>query len=143
MGSRQIVRFAVVGLVSNALLFGLYLLLTNAGLSYVPAMTAVYAIGIAQTFVANRSWTFGHADRLGSPFVRYVVTYALGYLLNLALLTTLVGGLHLPHAWVQGALIFVVAAFVFVLQKHWVFRVAAPAPRRVAEPRQSPPSRRA
>jgi len=136
MESHQIARFAVVGFVSNVLLFGLYLLLTNAGLSHAPSMTAVYVIGIAQTFVANRNWTFGHAGRLGSPLVRYVVTYALGYLLNLALLMTLVDGLHLPHAWVQGVLIFVVAAFVFVLQKHWVFR-------RAAEPRQSPPSRQA
>ena len=140
MVSRQVVRFTVVGLVSNALLFGLYLLLNSAGLTHVTSMTAVYAIGVAQTFLVNRSWTFGHAGRLGGPFVRYIVTYALGYLLNLGLLTTLVDGLHLPHAWVQGALIFVVAAFVFVLQKHWVFRLAAPAATPRGRHRQSPSS---
>lgn len=128
MHHRQVVRFAIVGLLSNAVLFAMYLALTSAGLSHVPAMTLVYAIGVTQTFVANRNWTFGHAGSLRGPFARYVVTYLLGYLLNLLLLTALVDVMRLPHAWVQGALIFVVAAFVFVLQKHWVFAVAGPAP---------------
>jgi putative flippase GtrA len=108
-------------------LFGLYLLLTSTGLSHVPGMTLVYAVGVAQTFVANRSWTFGHTGAPGAPFARYVATYGLGYLVNLALLTLLVDVAGLPHAWVQGALIFVVAALVFVLQKYWVFRIPTPA----------------
>ena len=122
MVSRAFLRFAIVGLASNAVLFALYVVLTSAGMPHVPAMTLVYVLGVLQTFAANRHWTFGHTGAVGAPLLRYALAYVLGYLLNLTLMLMLVDAMHLPHAWVQGALILVVAVFLFLLQKHWVFR---------------------
>jgi putative flippase GtrA len=119
---RQIVRFAAVGLVSNGILFAFYLALTSAGLTPAMAMSLAYAAGVLQTFVFNRSWTFGHRGATGAPFARYVITYAMGYLGNLLLLLFLVDRMGLPHQWVQAVVILCVAIFVFTLQKHWVFR---------------------
>jgi putative flippase GtrA len=119
---RQIIRFAAVGLVSNGILFVLYLGLTRAGLTPAIAMSLAYAAGVLQTFVFNRSWTFGHRGAAGAPFARYVVTYVLGYVGNLILLLLLVDRMGLPHQSVQAAAIVCVAIFVFTLQKHWVFR---------------------
>lgn len=119
---RQIMRFTVVGLVSNGVLFMLYLALVRAGLSPVGAMSIAYALGVAQTFAFNRRWTFSHAGPRLAPLARYLVTYALGYVINLVILALLVGRLGWAHQWVQAAAILVVAVLVFALQKHWVFR---------------------
>jgi putative flippase GtrA len=131
--STQLLRYAAVGLASNAALFGLYLVLTGAGLAPTVAMSLAYAAGVAQTFFFNRAWTFGHGGAAGSAFARYVATYGIGYLVNLLALQALVEGLGLPHRWVQGTLILCVALLVFTLQKLWVFR-PVPAAREVQRP---------
>lgn len=118
----QLVRFGIVGLVSNGLLFVFYLALTHAGMGPKLAMTIAYVTGLAQTFVFNRRWTFEHRGAASAALVRYVATYGVGYVLNLIALTLLVDRAGLPHAPVQGATILCVAAQVFLMQKFWVFR---------------------
>lgn len=121
----QFARFAAVGLVSNALLYLAYLGLTRLGATPMAAMSLVYAVGVAQTFFANRSWTFQHrADPYGA-FGRYVTTYAVGYVVNVLLLLLLVDRMGFAHQWVQALAIIIIAVLVFTLQKTWVFRRTA------------------
>lgn len=124
----QAVRFALVGLTSNALGFCWYLMLTWLGMGPKAAMTVLFLIGTLQTFIFNKRWSFqyGGTDKL--VLVRYVSAYGLGYLLNLAMLIVLVDYGNYPHAPVQAAMIVVVAAMMFLLQKFWVF-ASPPAPR--------------
>jgi putative flippase GtrA len=119
---RQLVRFGIVGLVSNGLLFLLYLAMTHGGIGPKLAMTIAYATGLAQTFFFNRRWTFEHRGGAGAALVRYVATYGVGYALNLAALALLVDRAGLPHAPVQGVMILCIAVQVFLMQKFWVFR---------------------
>lgn len=118
---RQFIRYVIVGLGSNVFLYLAYLLLTSLGLGPKRAMTLLYAVGVLQTFLLNRRWTFDDKNEIHGTFFRYIITYALGYLFNLGLLYILVDEVGLPHQIVQGVLIFVVAIFLFLLQKYWVF----------------------
>ena len=122
----EFVRFATVGVASNAVLFLLYLLMTRLGVGHKLAATLAYALGVLQTFVFNRSWSFGHGGAAGPALVRYIVAYGLGYLLNMAALLLLVDRGGLPHEWVQGAVIIALAVLLFLLQKFWVFRDTVP-----------------
>ena len=118
----QAFRYTVVGLVSNAILYLGYLGLTWAGMGHKLAMSLLYAVGVLQTFVFNKRWSFKHDGATRTALVRYVTAYACGYLLNLVVLMTLVDGLGLPHQWVQGAMICFLAGMLFLLQRHWIFR---------------------
>lgn len=119
---RQFVRFATVGVVSNALLYVAYLLLTVLlGLEHKLAMTLVYVSGVVLSFVVNRSWSFGHVGMAHKAFLRYVVVNVIGYLLNLALLLVAVDRLNLPHEGVQAVAIVLVAVCTFLLYRYWVF----------------------
>lgn len=119
---RQFVRFATVGVISNALLYMAYLLLTLfLGLEHKLAMTLVYVAGVILSFVVNRSWSFGHSGVAHAAFVRYVVANVIGYLLNLALLMLAVDRLNLPHEGVQAVAIVLVAVCTFLLHRYWVF----------------------
>ncbi|MBU1664471.1 MAG: GtrA family protein [Gammaproteobacteria bacterium] len=120
----QMLRFAVVGLASNAVLYMVYLGMTAVALGPKLAMSLVYAIGVAQTFLFNKRWTFNHAGRHDTAFIRYVTVYAGGYLINLLVLVWLVDSLGYPHQIVQGLMILVLAGCFFVLQKIWVFKVS-------------------
>lgn len=121
----QLSRYALVGLASNLVGYLLYLLITQAGMGHKSAMTLLYAVGVAQTFYFNRVWSFGHDGRVLTSFVRYISAYALGYVFNLAMLLLLVDLWGWPHQWVQGAMTFVLAGMLFLMQRYWVF--AAPA----------------
>lgn len=119
---RQLVRYGVVGIASNGVLYLLYLLLTQQGMGHKLAMSTVFVIGVLQTFVFNRRWTFEHGGGIGGPFARYAASYAIAYGANLAALAVLVDGAGLPHQGVQAAMILCNAALLFLLQKYWVFR---------------------
>lgn len=119
---RQFFRYAVVGLASNAVLYICYLVVTSAGIGHKTAMTVLYIIGVLQTYIFNRRWTFLYRGEASGSMLRYAASYAFGYLFNLAALFALVDILGLPHQVVQGALVMMVATLIFLLQKYWVFR---------------------
>ena len=118
----QVFRFASVGLLSNAVLYGAYLVLTTVGLEAKLAMTLLYAVGVALTFFFNKRWSFRHGGSHGPPFVRYCFSSALGYAINLLALYTLVDHFGYPHQIIQAIMICIVAIMMFALNKFWVFQ---------------------
>jgi putative flippase GtrA len=118
---RQLLRYGVVGLTSNLILYLAYLALTALGVGHKTAMTVLYVVAVTQTFFINRAWSFCHQGAPQGAFVRYITSYAIGYALNLSMLWLAVDVLSLPHQIVQGVMIIIVAATVFLLQKFWVF----------------------
>ena len=119
----QLLRYGIVGLASNALGYALYLGLSYAGLGPKLAMSLLYVLGMLQTFVFNKRWSFRHGGMHGQAFIRYIVTYGIGYFINLLALFVLVDRLGFPHQIVQAVLIVIIALFLFMLQKLWVFRL--------------------
>jgi len=126
--ARQFARYVVIGLASNLILYLGYIALTFAGTEPKLAMTLLYALGVAQTFVFNSRWSFGHDGKHGPAFVRYCASYGLGYVVNLAALFVLVDRLGYPHQIVQGAMVLSIAVMLFLLQKFWVFRLNTTLP---------------
>ena len=118
----QLLRYAVVGLCSNLVLYFLYLSLTRLGLGHKTAMTLLYVAGTSLTFVFNKTWTFGHKGLLGRTFFAYSSIYAAGYIVNLIALYVLVDRLGYDHRWVQGVMIILIALLLFTLQKSVVFK---------------------
>lgn len=127
---RQLIRYGLVGVMSNTVTYLSYLLLTYLGVEPKAAMTLVYIIGASIGFVGNRKWTFSHRGDFGSAAQRYVAAHASGYLLNLLILLTFVDRLGYAHHWVQGVAMVVVAGFLFVVSKYFVFSRKAIVPQR-------------
>lgn len=121
---QQLIRYALVGLASNTVAYLLYLSLTYNGMGHKTTMTLLYVVGVAQTFYLNRGWTFEHNGKISSALMRYIVIYSLGYVFNLALLVVFVDRWGWVHEWVQGGAILVIAIFLFLAQKLWVFSPA-------------------
>lgn len=117
----QSLRFTIVGLASNLVLYLLYLALTAVGLGHKTAMTILYLTGTLQTFIFNKRWTFSHQGNIQKSLLRYLAAYGVCYILNFALLYTLVDKLGWSHALVQGLAIVIIAVLLFLIQKYWVF----------------------
>lgn len=118
---KQLVRYGVVGISANAIGFALYLALSWQGIGHKSAMTILFAVGVAQTFVFNRGWSFADDGPRGPTLARYCTAYGLCYLVNLLGLYVLVDKFGYPHQVVQGIAIVSLAAVLFIAQKYWVF----------------------
>lgn len=119
---RQLIRYGLVGVVSNLTIYTVYLLITYLGVEPKTAMTSVYIIGASIGFIGNRKWTFAHRGNSINAALRYMLAHLFGYMLNLLLLFTFVDRLGYAHQWVQGVAIIIVAGFLFMVFKHFVFR---------------------
>lgn len=119
---RQFFRYAIVGLASNLVGYLLYIVLTGVGIGPKLAMSVLYAVGVLQTFVFNKNWSFGFNGAATPALVRYATIYALGYVINFVILLLLVDQSGLPHQWVMAGLVVFMAVFFFAGQKFWVFR---------------------
>ena len=121
---KQFIRYAVVGLASNGAIYLLYLWATSLGIGPKMAMTGLYMLGVLQTFIFNKNWSFRFAGAAAPALARYAVVYALGYVINFLVLTVLVDQAGLPHQWVMAGLVLFMALFLFAGQKFWVFRLS-------------------
>lgn len=119
---RQLIRYGLVGVANNATLYLLYLLITYLGVEPKTTMTLLYIIGASIGFIGHRKWTFAHRGDYSSAALRYILAHLLGYLLNFLILFAFVDRLGYAHQWVQGMAIIIVAGFLFIVFKYFVFR---------------------
>lgn len=117
----QFLRYTVVGLTANIVAYLAYLALTDIGMGHKLAMSLVYGASVLQTFVVNKNWSYTFVGATRPALVRYLVSYAGGYVVNFLALWWLVDRVGWPHAWVQAAMIGVVALLLFAAQRYWVF----------------------
>lgn len=118
---QQLIRYGFVGMISNVSIYFGYLLITYLGVESKAAMTLVYIIGASIGFAGNRKWTFAHPGHFSSTALRYVWAHFFGYILNFLILFTFVDRLGYAHQWVQAMAIVVVAGFLFIVFKYFVF----------------------
>lgn len=119
----QLVRYAIIGFITNTSAYVIYLLLTYFGFAPIVTMTCVYGIGATIGYLGNRTLTFSYKGGALGSGVRFILTYFAGYLINLSILLIFVNRLGYAHQIVQAIAIFVVAAFLFVGLKFFVFRI--------------------
>lgn len=118
---RQLIRYGVVGLVSNLTIYIVYLLITYIGVEPKTAMTTVYVIGASIGFIGNREWAFAHRCDSTGAALRYGLAHFLGYLLNFFILFAFVDRLGYAHQCVQAVAIILVAGVLFFIFKYFVF----------------------
>lgn len=110
-----------MGFFSNIFGYLAYLAATLFGASPKIAMTLVYGFGVVIGFIGNRNLTFGHRGSVMGAGFRYLITHCLGYFINLGILVVFVDKFGYKHQWVQAVAIFIVAAFLFLAFKIFVF----------------------
>ncbi|MEZ5532093.1 MAG: GtrA family protein [Steroidobacteraceae bacterium] len=119
---RQFSRYVTIGVVTNGLLYGAYLLLTATGAAPEAAMTVTYLTGVALSFHLNRRWTFESGLPYLHTLIRFIALYASGYALNYVGLALLPDRLGLPHQLVQIAIMGGLVVYFFAMFRAWVFR---------------------
>lgn len=120
----QLIRYGLVGVVSNVSIYIVYLLMTYLGVEPKIAMTFVFIIGASIGFAGNKKWTFAYQDNSSKTALRFLVAYAIAYILNLFCMWVAVDRMGIPHYLVQAVNIVVIAVLLFIAQKYWIFAVS-------------------
>ena len=118
----EAIRFGLVGVANTVLGLGtIYACLFLLGWTDAPANAAGYSLGLLQSFVLNRNWTFRSRVRLLPGLLSFLAVFAVAYGLNLGLV------LGLRHAGVgpgiahaAGMPVYTLA--FFLLSRSLVFR---------------------
>ncbi len=84
-------RFCAVGVGNTALDLALFWILTLAGVSYLLAQVLSYSIGVANSYILNRKWTFQVKGTMNLP---EVVKFIMVNLLSLLASTNVLFLLH-------------------------------------------------
>ncbi len=118
---RQFFTYALIGVLTNCLGYIIYLISTCLWGAPKLTMTTLYFVGASIGFLANRRFTFRHDGGIGVTGVRYLLAQVAGYMLNLVLLLLFVDWFDFPHQIVQAIAIVVVAIFLFIMLRIFVF----------------------
>ncbi|MES2935163.1 MAG: GtrA family protein [Pseudomonadota bacterium] len=118
---RQLIRYGMVGIITNAIIYFVYLIMTCLGISPKISMTLLYLTGAMLGFIGHRKWSFTHEGDVSKSAFRYLIAHSLGYLVNFIILLIFVDRLGYSHQLVQATAIIVVAGFLFVTFRYFVF----------------------
>ena len=91
-------RYGVVGLGTNISLYLLFLLLIWLGMKPVLTSALCYVLGVAMSYLLNRSWTFASNSTHRRDLPRFVLAYVAGLLVTLVSRLLLVTPLGAPIA---------------------------------------------
>ena len=117
----QGIRYILTGIFTNIMGYAIYWLITSYGFSPKWTVTVLYGASALLSFLLNRYFTFRHNGNLGKAGIRYILAQFAGYLMNLFILILFVDWLGYTHQYVQAVAILVVALFLFVLSRYFVF----------------------
>ena len=122
----QLVRFGVVGVSNSLISFASYAIALSLGVRYLPAGAGAFALGAANGFVLNRSWTFEHRGPRLRAGRRYLVVQLIGVGATVMLLRLVVHGLGVPRLEAQVVALVPVTLLSFALSRLWVFGASPP-----------------
>lgn len=117
----QLLRYGIVGLASNLAGYGLYLLMTAFVLPPKTTMTILYTTGALLGFIGNRRFTFRHKGQLPRAAFFYTLAHLLGWGMNYMLLYVFADRMGYPHQLVQAMAVIVIAGYLFVALRYFVF----------------------
>jgi len=119
----QFLKFGIVG-ISNTLLTAvtIWLLLRVFHSSNYLANIVGYVVGLVNSFIWNRRWTFENHAQIGATIFKFIVTFAVSYLLQLGFLWLLLHQTGIDDYFCQLLSIVVYTVFNFFMNKYYTFK---------------------
>jgi len=119
----QFFKFAIVGISNTLLTAGtIWVMLKGLGYSDYLANIIGYVVGLTNSFVWNRKWTFESKTKVSDTIYKFIGTFAICYLFQLANLYSLLHYTQIDPYSSQLLSIGVYTILNFVLNKYYTFK---------------------
>jgi putative flippase GtrA len=118
--SKQLVRFILVGLASNAVAFVTYLIMAEL-VRPIVAMSVLYGIGFVISFIGNKSFTFNSSANVVKTAMRFTLMHSVLFSLQYIIHNYFVLSLGMPHQVVQVGSVVIMGVLSYVISRKLVF----------------------
>jgi putative flippase GtrA len=120
---KQAVKYSIVGL-SNTLLtlVVIWVMMKICGYSDVVSNIAGYIVGLFNSFIWNKKWTFRSSDAWMGSAVRFALVFGVCFLLQLGLLLYLNAHLSIDTYYNQIMAMIFYTVLNFLLNKYFTFK---------------------
>ncbi|MWV61333.1 GtrA family protein [Helicobacter saguini] len=116
------IKYALVGVVNTCVGFGITILLTFLGIIPEIANVIGNAVGILNSYILNKKFTFKSQNTHKRDFTRFIIAMGISYLANLAALSLCYRILHIDKyiSLVIAAVIYTITGYL--ISKLWAFK---------------------
>jgi putative flippase GtrA len=115
-------RFLLVGIANTGAGLGvIYAAKFWGGFGDVAANVLGYGVGLALSFVLNRTWTFGHTGSRAAALGRFLVVVFVAYAANLGTVLLTIEVLHVDGYWAQPWGMIPYTLLSYLGSRHWAF----------------------
>lgn len=119
----QVSRYSLVGILNTLVtLLVIYGLKAGFGADDYWANATGYGIGLIVSFTLNRAYTFGHDGAVSGAAARFLISFAICYTINLAVVGVLVDGLGVNGYLAQPCGMASYTISFYILLRTHVFR---------------------
>ncbi len=120
---KEMLKFSVVGLINTGItLVTIFILAKLLNVNYIVANIIGYLFGLLNSFFMNRSWTFKSSGKIGNQSMRFILVFAVCYLLQLSLLILLKEQMNINEDIAQLVSMVFYTGVNFVLSKFFTFK---------------------
>lgn len=121
----QFIRFSIIGGLNTLLHYIVFILLFRfVGVDMILASALGYSVGILNSFILNRNWTFNISNKVSlKEFFKFLIVNLVSMGGNLLTLKVLVTGLNIIPEAAQALAIMASLILNFVGNKFWTFRI--------------------
>jgi putative flippase GtrA len=93
-------------------------------LYYLISLVIAHVIGVLNSFIWNKYWTFGSKELRLNEFIKFNLLYAIYFIFNAAMLIIMVDNLHFTPQMGQLIALPTLTIISFAGQKYWSFKKA-------------------
>jgi len=118
------IKFCLVGGTNTLLtLLTFYILNTALGINYILSSTLGYCVGMVNSYILNKRWTFYDNEKvILNQFIKFVTVNLMSLSINLLVMYTLSGKLHWDNMNAQIVATGFSIISNYIGSKLWVFR---------------------
>lgn len=116
----RITKFILVGLINTAVGYGAFFILSYF-LYYLVALVVSHFIGVINSYIWNKYWTFKMRRQSAKEFIKFNLVYLLVLLANIAVLYIMVNDLMINPRIGQIVVLPIITIISYFGHKYWSF----------------------
>lgn len=120
---REFLKFAIVGVLSTIIDWGVFYILEKFSLYYLIAKIFSFSLAVINSYIWNRKWTFrSHNLNKTQEFSKFMLAALIGLGINTLIFYFAVSYLHLIYLYSLIIATAIVLSWNFTINKIWVFK---------------------